>query len=440
MKITVAGTGYVGLVTGVCLAEIGHDVTCADVDADKIRLLRSGRAPIYESELETLMQKNRARLCYTTDPALAYSDAQIILIGVGTPENPDGSCCLDYVYAVADDIVRYARSAPVVVVKSTVPIGTCKKLERYLSEKLPECGIRVASNPEFLSQGTAVRDTMHASRIVIGAEDAQTRAVLREMYAPFGLPTVETDLCSAEMIKYASNNFLALKISYINEIANLCERVGADVTTVAQGMGYDSRIGSAFLRAGIGYGGSCFPKDTKALYWLAENAGQPLKTVHAAIEVNESQKRLPIEKAHRYYASLRGRCAAVLGLAFKPGTDDVRDAPSLSVVRQLISEGAIVRAWDAAAQKKFASIVPHGVQYCATPQQALSDAEVCFVLTEWDAVCALRASDFLQTMKTPLVIDGRNCWPPQDFTGTGVTYESIGRQPVDQPQKGFDRP
>ena len=296
------------------------------------------------------------------------------------------------------------------------------------------------SSTEFLSQGTAVQDTMHAARIVIGAEDSQTFSMMREMYAPFGLPIVETDLCSAEMIKYASNNFLALKISYINEIANLCEAVGADVADVAKGMGLDPRIGDAFLHAGIGYGGSCFPKDTKALYRLSENLGRELRTVRAAIEVNEAQKQVALQKARAHYGSLRGRTVAVLGLAFKPGTDDVRDAPSLEIVPRLLDEGALVQAWDGAARDRFCAAVPRAVRFCDSPQQALDGAERCLIRTEWDAVLKLQPADFIRHMKTPLVIDGRNCLPPEAFRDTGVIYESIGRRPVRDitEKEGFD--
>ncbi len=430
MNITVSGAGYVGLVTAICLAQIGHTVTCMDVDAEKIRLLQDGKCPIYEAGLDALLRDNTPRLRFTTDPQPAYEAADVIVIGVGTPENPDGSCDLRYVYAAADSIAQNARDKTVVAVKSTVPIGTCAKLQTYFDAHAGGRRIRVASNPEFLSQGTAVQDTLHAPRIVIGAADADTTAVLREMVAPFKLPIVETDLCSAEMIKYASNSFLALKISFINEIANLCETVGADVTDVANGMGYDARIGRQFLRAGVGYGGSCFPKDTKALYWLSEHEGQALKTVRAAIDVNEAQKLLPLEKARAICGDLCGRTVAVLGLAFKPGTDDVRDAPSLKVVAELLKAGAQVRAWDPVAAKRFAAAAGADVRYYSSATEALCGAELCIILTEWDEVCALTPEDFERTMQTPFVIDGRNCFPPERFVGTGVTYESIGRKPV----------
>ena len=436
MKITVAGTGYVGLVTGVCLASVGHTVTCVDINSRKIDLLNSGKSPIYEAGLEELLQQYRHNLHFTTDPYVAYTDADILMIGVGTPERPDGSCDLSFVYAVADDIIEFSQSSPVVVIKSTVPIGTCDKVLRYINSRIgADRQVRIASNPEFLSQGTAVRDTLHASRIVIGASDEETLSVLRAVYAPFNLPLVETDLRSAEMIKYASNNFLALKISYINEIANLCEHIGADITDVAKGMGFDKRIGSMFLRAGIGYGGSCFPKDTKALYWLSESHGHSLKTVRAAIDVNESQKLLPLKKAHKYYKSLHGKNVAVLGLAFKPGTDDIREAPSLKIIPALLEEGASVHAWDPVAEKNFSKLYPDTVVYHETVQDTIWDADLCLILTEWGAVTEMNARDFEQSMRTPILIDGRNCFAPDMFRGTKVLYESIGRKTVGTPGK-----
>ena len=440
MNITVSGAGYVGLVTGICLAKIGHSVTCMDVDDRKIRLLQNGSSPIYEAGLEEMLRENAPRLRFTTDPQTAYAESDVIVIGVGTPEKPDGSCDLQYVYAAADSIARYARDGTIVAVKSTVPIGTCKKLQAYFSEHAGGRHIRVASNPEFLSQGTAVRDTLHASRIVIGTADEETRRVLREMFAPFKLPVVETDLCSAEMIKYACNSFLALKISFINEIANLCETFDADVTDVAKGMGSDPRIGGQFLRAGVGYGGSCFPKDTKALYWMSEHEGQALRTVRAAIDVNEAQKLLPLAKARTYYADLRGRTVAVLGLSFKPGTDDVRDAPSLKVVGELLKAGAVVQAWDPVAAQRFAAALPADVRYCAHTVDALRDAELCIILTEWDEVCGLTPQDFKTYMRTPIVIDGRNCFAPEQFAAGGVQYESIGRRPVRNHAERTDEP
>lgn len=431
MKITIAGTGYVGLVTGVCLASVGHDVTCIDINSRKIEMLKRGESPIFENDLEALIRKSAAHLRFTTDPREAYAEADVLMISVGTPEKPDGSCELTFVYSVADDIIEFSESEPVVVMKSTVPIGTCEKVQHYINTRIRNGHkIRIASNPEFLSQGTAVHDTLYASRVVIGASDESTLQVMRQMYEPFHLPIVETDLRTAEMIKYASNNFLALKISYINEIASLCEAIGADVTDVARGMGLDPRIGGMFLRAGIGYGGSCFPKDTKALYWLGESSGRPLKTVRAAIDVNEEQKILLLEKARAFYPSLRGRCAAVLGLSFKPGTDDIREAPSLRIVPALLEEGARVYVWDPAAERNFSKVYPEHVEYCKTPEEALRDADLCLILTEWEEIRAMTAEEFVRLMRTPLIIDGRNCFALQTFAGTPVQYISIGRKAV----------
>src|SRR4051794_10567679 len=291
MKIAVAGTGYVGLVTGVCLAEHGHSITCVDIDDNKVALMQAGVSPIYEPGLEELMKKNMGQLTFTTAYKEAYKNADVIFIGVGTPEKQDGSANLTYVYGVAEQIAQSIRKDCVVVVKSTVPIGTNNKIEDIIKGNLAHhVNVYVASNPEFLAQGTAVRDTLHTSRIVIGVEEEYAGEVLKEVYKDFGAPIVVTNRKSAEMIKYASNDFLALKISFINEIANLCEIIGADIEDVALGMGYDKRIGDRFLNAGIGYGGSCFPKDTKALHWLANFHDNELKTVKAAIDVNENQK------------------------------------------------------------------------------------------------------------------------------------------------------
>lgn len=440
MRIAVAGTGYVGLVTGVCLAEKGHDVTCVDVDAAKIRMLKDGRAPIYEEGLEELMQRNRDRLNYTTDHRAAYAAAEVVFIGVGTPEKSDGSANLSYVFQVAGEIAASVCSDCVVVVKSTVPIGTNNKVEALLQEHLAgradlkrPVRIDVVSNPEFLAQGTAVRDTLHAARIVIGANRPEALAVMQRVYADFDAPVVAADRNSAEMIKYASNDFLAVKISYINEIANLCELVGADVNKVAEGMGLDPRIGSCFLRAGIGYGGSCFPKDTKALHWLASMNDYELKTVKAAIEINEQQKLRLIKKMRRMVSSLQGKCVAVLGLTFKPGTDDLREAPSLVNVPLLLEDGAVVRAYDPVGAAAFARHmeavqVPgrERVTYCDSPQSALDGADACLILTEWPAIKALSASVLIDRMAVPLVLDGRNCFEPEALRTQGVDYHPIG--------------
>ena len=365
MKIAVAGTGYVGLVTAVCLAEIGHDVQCVDIDERKIAMLRAGKCPIFENGLEELILKNRVRLSYTTDYQTAYKDADVIIIAVGTPEKKDGSANLAYVYEVARQIAANVERDCVVVVKSTVPIGTNDKIETVLrGNLLNPVNIEVASNPEFLAQGSAVKDTFNAPRIVIGTESKIAEKVLRDVYEGFNQPIVVTDRRSAEMIKYASNDFLALKISYINEIANLCEIVGADIQDVAYGMGLDPRIGQRFLQAGVGYGGSCFPKDTKALQWFGNFNDYELKTVKAAIEVNENQKIKLFKKSRKYYENFAGLNVAVLGLTFKPNTDDLRDAPSLSNIPIFLDDGANVRAYDPVGEGNYRKLYPSEIKYC----------------------------------------------------------------------------
>lgn len=432
MKIAVAGTGYVGLVTGVCLAENGHHVTCVDVDQDKVKLMSEGISPIYEPGLSELMTKNKEKLIFTTDYKMAYQDADVIFVGVGTPEKRDGSANLAYVYTVIDQIAETITKECVVVIKSTVPIGTNDKIEGYLKEKLNgRIRVHIASNPEFLAQGTAVHDTLHASRIVLGVEDSFAEQCLREVYQNFDAPILATNRRSAEMIKYASNDFLALKISYINEIANLCESIGADIEDVAKGMSFDKRIGDRFLNAGIGYGGSCFPKDTKALSWLANFNDNEIKTIKAAIEVNENQKLKPIKKAYKYYPDFKGLNVAILGLTFKPGTDDLREAPSLVTVPVLIDDGANVRAWDPVGSKNFAKQVPSGVTYCETIEETLKGTDICFIFTEWQQIKELDPHTFEKEMNVPIIIDGRNCYPKDYFNGIRVLYDSIGRAMID---------
>ena len=436
MKIAVAGTGYVGLVAGVCFAEKGNNVTCVDVDAQKVKLMESGVAPIYEEGLEELMQKNNAagRLHYTTDYKEAYRDAEAIFIGVGTPEQPDGSANLSYIATVSRQIAESVERDCLVVVKSTVPVGTNDKVDQFIHDFLArDVKVEVASNPEFLAQGSAVHDTLHAARIIIGTESKEAEATLKKVYEPFGLPIVSVNRRSAEMIKYACNDFLALKISYMNDIANLCELVGADIEAVAQGMSYDARIGANFLKAGIGYGGSCFPKDTKALKYLARQNGYQLKTVEAAVDVNARQKTRLYEKACQRMITFQGLKVAVLGLAFKPGTDDLREAPSLDNVQLLLDNGAEIIAYDPVAEENFRKRFPEGtigkgsIRYVKEPEQTLEGANICFIFTEWKEIKAIPAEQFKKRMRIPLVYDGRNIYKPQDMKDAGVEYYSIGR-------------
>lgn len=431
MNITIVGTGYVGLVTAVCLAHWGHTVTCVEADQKKLAALRAGRSPIFEKDVEELMHRCAGRLSYTDDCAAACAGARAVFICVDTPERADGFANLKQVFAVAGQIADSAAGDCVCVVKSTVPIGTNLRLDRlFFSRRRKGVSVEVASNPEFLSQGTAVRDFLTGPRVVIGAAGERGEKVLREIYARYGGEVIVTDRQTAEMIKYASNDFLALKISYINEIANLCEIVGADVETVARGMGADSRIGGRFLRAGVGYGGSCFPKDTKALHWLAKYYDYEIKTVKAAIEVNENQKIRLIKKARRYYRSLEGLPVAVLGLTFKPGTDDLRDAPSLQNIAVLLQEGADVRVWDPTGYERIRGVYPDQIACCATIEEALSGACLCLILTEWEQIRQFDPSGYAKAMKRPVVIDGRNCYRPEDVRGAGIVYDSIGRPRV----------
>lgn len=437
MKLVVAGTGYVGLVAGVCFAEKGHDVTCVDVDENKVKLMESGVSPIYEDGLEELMQKNyeAGRLHYTVDYHNAYRDADAIFIGVGTPEQPDGSANLSYIATVCRQIAENVEKDCLVVVKSTVPVGTNDRVEQFIQDFLvrKELHIEVASNPEFLAQGSAVHDTLHAARIIIGTESREAEALLRKIYAPFELPIVAMSRRSAEMTKYACNDFLALKISYMNDIANLCERIGADIEDVAKGMSYDSRIGSNFLRAGIGYGGSCFPKDTKALKFQARKVGYQLRTVEAAVEVNTEQKTKLFAKASNRMITFEHLKVAALGLAFKPGTDDLREAASLDNVRLLLDAGADIYAYDPVAADNFRKKYPEGrhgkgtITYVENCERAIQDANICFVFTEWKEMKELCPAEFKEKMRTPLVYDGRNIYDPKEMKNAGVEYYSIGR-------------
>jgi len=430
-KIAVAGTGYVGLVAGVCFAEMGHSVTCVDVDEKKVELMKSGKSPIYEQDLEELMIKNynEKRITYTTDYKKAYKEAEIIFIGVGTPEQSDGSANLSYVAEVSRQIAENVEKDTLVVVKSTVPIGTNDKVEQFIKDSLiNDVKVEVASNPEFLAQGTAVRDTLKASRVVIGTDSENAEKILKEVYEPFNIPIVSVTRRSAEMIKYASNSFLALKISYMNEIANLCELVGANVEDVAKGMSYDARIGANFLNAGIGYGGSCFPKDTKALKYLANQNGYKIKTIEAAVDVNKEQKTMLFKKAAKRLITFNELKVAVLGLTFKPNTDDLREAPALDNVKLLLEQGANIYAYDPVGMENFKKLYPNQITYVNNVTEALEKANVCFIFTEWGEIKEIEPKTYKELMKTPLVYDGRNIYKLEQMKNEGVEYYSIGRR------------
>lgn len=431
MKIAIAGTGYVGLVTGVCLAHKGiHNVVCVDVDEERIEKLKRGESPIYEKDLEKLLidSLEKERIEFSSDSKSAYEDADVIFIAVGTPERSDGSANLEYIKQVARQIANFAQKDCLVVIKSTVPVGTNEEIENYIKTHLKNnIWVELASNPEFLAQGTAVKDTLHASRIVIGAESHRAREILEKVYEGFESPKVITNRNSAEMIKYASNDFLALKISYMSDIANLCEIVGANVEDVAHGMSFDDRIGSKFLRAGIGYGGSCFPKDTKALHWLSNSNGYELKTISAAIEVNEAQKLKLIRKAAQEIDNFDGLKVAVLGVTYKPGTDDLREAPSIVNINNLLERNASVYAYDPVGLDNARKIYDDKINYCDNIEEALKDADMCFIMTEWEDIKSIKPEEFLELMNEALIYDGRNCYDPKVMADNNIKYYSIGR-------------
>ncbi len=433
MNICVVGVGYVGLVTGTCFAEFGLNVTCVDNDTSKIDMLKKGRVPIYEPGLEEMVVKNsrEGRLNFTTDLHRGVDQALVIFIAVGTPQGDDGGADLTYVWEVARAIGRTMEDYKVVVTKSTVPVGTGHQLAQVIRESQTRpVEFDVVSNPEFLREGSAIEDFMRPNRVVIGAESDQAKAIMKDLYNPLYLietPFVITDVASAEMIKYASNAFLATKISFINEMANVCERVGADVNVVAKGMGLDRRIGPKFLHAGPGYGGSCFPKDTAALARLAREHGYNFNIVETVIEVNRNQRRIMVEKIKAALeGELEGKTIAALGLTFKPNTDDMREAPSLAILPPLMEAGARVRAFDPAGMGPAKDLMPELV-YCDNAYHACQDADLLLILTEWNQFRNLDWSKVKETMKGRLVVDLRNVYQPQRVRNQGFTYYSVGR-------------
>jgi UDPglucose 6-dehydrogenase len=436
MFISVVGTGYVGLVTGVALSEIGHTVTCIDIDKDKVEKMRKGLSPIYEPGLDELMVKNinESRLYFTTDHEEGFANANAIYIAVGTPQKEDGSANLQYVEAVAESIARHIKQDTIVVTKSTVPVGTNDFIKKIINKNLvSDVNVDIVSNPEFLREGSAVYDTFNGDRIVIGAENEKAANIIEEINKPFGVPVFKTDVRSAEMIKYASNAFLATKISFINEIANICEKLGANVRDVALGMGQDNRIGSQFLNAGIGYGGSCFPKDTHALVQIAGNADHEFELLKSVINVNNKQQRLLVDKAVERFGSLTGKRIALLGLAFKPNTDDMREAPSIVVSELLVNAGATVIAFDPIAVENAKKMLPEEVQYSESINEALSSADMAFIMTDWDEIVNMDLGILSDLMKEPVVFDGRNVFDPAYVQKFNLEYHSVGRASVLRP-------
>jgi UDPglucose 6-dehydrogenase len=438
MHIAVVGSGYVGLVTGACLADFGMDVTCVDNDERKIGMLKRGQIPIYEPGLDALVAKNEAagRLHFTTDLREAVENALAIFIAVGTPPKEDGSADLSYVVQVAEAIADSMNGYKVVVTKSTVPIGTGQLVEKVIRERSAgRYPFSVVSNPEFLREGSAIEDFMHPDRVVIGARDSQAVAIMKDIYRPLYLietPFVITNVESSEMIKYASNAFLATKITYINEVAEICERLGADVHHVAKGMGLDRRIGSKFLHPGPGYGGSCFPKDTKALIDIARQAGRPFDIVETVVQVNERVKLRMVDKIRKACGgSVAGLTIGVLGLSFKPETDDMREAAAIPILHALATEGAAMRAFDPVAEDNARELLPEGVCYCSDAYDAAVDVDCLVILTEWNQFRSLDLERLRAAMRRPLIVDLRNVYEPEKIRALGFEYDSVGRAAQD---------
>ncbi|HOI95207.1 MAG TPA: UDP-glucose/GDP-mannose dehydrogenase family protein [Syntrophobacter fumaroxidans] len=437
MKIAVIGTGYVGLVSGACFAEFGHEVTCIDNDEAKIARLEQREIPIYEPGLDVLVKKNLEanRLVFSTGYSPGVPEAEVVFIAVGTPASRrgDGYADLSFVYDAARQLAPFLSDYTVVVNKSTVPVGTARQVARIMSEVNPAATFDVASNPEFLREGAAINDFMHPDRVVIGVDSTRAEEVLKAVYRPLYLietPFVITSIETAELTKYAANAFLATKISFINEVANICEEIGADVQDVAKGMGLDGRIGKKFLHAGPGYGGSCFPKDTHALLRIAQENGVTCRIVEAVVEVNAAQKARMARKIRKALGGDEGgKAIAVLGLAFKPETDDLRDAPALTILSTLLEHGARLRAHDPQAMPEAAKVLP-GVKYCSSPYEACEGADAVVLLTEWNEYRALDLMRIKQSLKQPIFIDLRNVYRPKAMAQLGFAYHSVGRVKV----------
>jgi UDPglucose 6-dehydrogenase len=418
-RIAIFGAGYVGLVTGACFADLGHEVVIRDVLPERIERLRNGEVPIYEPGLDDVLARNRERIAFTLDVREAVQGADFLYVAVGTPPTYAGDADLSAVWTVVDELPDDARAT--IVMKSTVPVGTGEKVRAALDARGLDA-IGYVSNPEFTAEGTAVRDFMEPDRVVIGAFDEADGDAVEALHAGIDAPVVRADVNSAEMIKLTANAFLVTRISFINEIANVCELVGADVTSVAEGIGLDHRLGPHFLRAGIGWGGSCFPKDSLALKQLAANSGYHFHLMNAVIEVNELQKRRVVQKLQRHLGGLRGKRVALLGLAFKPNTDDMREAPSLVLASRLIAEGAEVRGWDPIARPDL-----QGVELCDSPLEAVTGADAAVIVTEWQELLDFPSEEARQTMRHPLIIDGRNLLDARAVRALGFAYEGVGR-------------
>ncbi|MFZ4603995.1 MAG: UDP-glucose dehydrogenase family protein, partial [Caulobacterales bacterium] len=433
MRVAVIGTGYVGLVSGACFADFGHVVTCVDKDDGKIERLKKGEIPIFEPGLDQLVAANvrEDRLFFTTDPREAIRTADAVFIAVGTPSRRgDGHADLTYVYAAAAEIADLVEGFTIVVTKSTVPVGTGDEIERIIRERRPEADVAVVSNPEFLREGAAIADFKRPDRIVVGAEDARARTVMQELYRPLSLnetPILFTTRRTSELIKYAGNAFLAMKITFINEMADLCEAVGADVQQVARGIGLDNRIGGKFLNAGPGYGGSCFPKDTLALVRTASEFGAPVRLIETTVAINDARKKAMAERVVKACGgTVDGKTIAVLGLTFKPNTDDMRDAPALDIIPALQAAGATVRAFDPEGMKEAAKLLSN-VAFTHNPYECVTGADCVVIVTEWDQFRALDLDRVKAVVKAPVLVDLRNIYRPTEMAAKGFQYSGIGR-------------
>jgi UDPglucose 6-dehydrogenase len=433
MRVTMIGSGYVGLVSGACFADFGHTVTCVDKDASKIEALNRGEIPIYEPGLDVLVNGNRfaGRLSFTTQLAPAVAEADAVFIAVGTPtRRGDGHADLSYVYAAAEEIAAAMTGYTVIVTKSTVPVGTADEVEAIIRRVAPDADFSVASNPEFLREGAAIDDFKRPDRVVVGAEDERARELMRQLYRPLNLnetPILFTNRRTAELTKYAANAFLAAKITFINEMADICEKTGANVQDVARGIGLDRRIGSKFLHAGPGYGGSCFPKDTLALVRTAEQFQAPTRIIEAVVEVNAERKRRMVDKIESACGgSVKGKTIAVLGLTFKPETDDMRDSPSLDIVPSLIARGATVQAHDPQGMKEAKHLLPDSVVYCDTPYDAVRKADALVIITEWNVYRALDLDLLSTIMNNRIMIDLRNIYRADEVRKAGYEYTGVG--------------
>lgn len=439
MRIVMIGSGYVGLVSGACFADFGHQVVCVDKDATKVDKLNAGGIPIYEPGLDELVARNVAagRLSFTTELAGPVGDADVVFIGVGTPaRRGDGHADLSYVYAAAREIGAALKGFTVVVTKSTVPVGTGDEVERIIAEENPDADFAVASNPEFLREGAAIEDFKRPDRIVVGIEDERARGPMTEVYRPLFLnqsPLLFTRRRTSELIKYAANAFLAMKITFINEIADLCEKVGADVQDVSRGIGLDNRIGSKFLHAGPGYGGSCFPKDTLALVKTAEDNGAPIRLIETTVAVNDTRKRAMARKVITAVGGdVRGKTIGVLGLTFKPNTDDMRDSPAIAIVQALQDAGAIVRGYDPEGMEAAKAVMPD-ITYCNSAYDVAEGASAVVIVTEWNAFRALDLSRLKAKMDQPVLVDLRNIYREDEVTRAGFAYSSVGRGTAGDP-------